>query len=100
MNQILTSVKEKASLVKQHMSGKMLTSGAVGTAMVLGTSLSTFASTPSDLPTIAITQDMLKPLVEGVVANITAVLPMGIALFSVFLGIRIIPAIFSRFSHM
>ena len=44
----------------------------------------------ADLPTIAITTDMLKPLVEGVVANIGVVLPVGLALFAIMLGIRII----------
>lgn len=51
------------------------------------------------LPTIAITQDMLKPLVQGVVDNIAVVLPMGLGLFAIFLGIRIIPSLVSRFAR-
>ena len=51
------------------------------------------------LPTIAITEEMLTPLVEGVVANISVILPIGLGLFSIFLGIRIIPAVISRLFH-
>ncbi len=57
-----------------------------------------FSST-STLPTIAITQDMLTPLVQGVVDNIAVVLPMGLGLFAIFLGIRIIPSLVSRFAR-
>ena len=52
------------------------------------------------LPTIAITEEMLKPLVEGVVANISVILPIGLGLFAIFLGIRIIPGLISRFVRM
>ena len=52
------------------------------------------------LPTIAITEDMLKPLVEGVVANVGVILPIGLGLFAIFLGIRIIPGLISRFVRM
>lgn len=55
---------------------------------------------PGALPTIAITQDMLTPLVEGVVANIGVVLPVGLGLFAIMLGIRILPGLISRFVHM
>ena len=39
-----------------------------------------------DLPTIAITEEMLEPLVQGVIANVSVVLPVGLALMAVFLG--------------
>lgn len=106
MNQIIRCVKEKVSLVQQQVSGKMLTSGVVGTAMVLGTSLSTFADgdvsalSVDSLPSVSITADMLKPLVEGVVASVGTILPVGLGLFAIFLGIRIIPGLISRFVHM
>ena len=50
-----------------------------------------------ELPTIAITEEMLTPLVEGVVANVGVILPIGLGLFAIFLGIRIIPGLISRF---
>ena len=43
-----------------------------------------------DLPTIAITEEMLEPLVQGVIANVSVVLPVGLALMAVFFGIRVI----------
>ena len=39
-----------------------------------------------DLPTIAITEEMLEPLVQGVIANVSVVLPVGLALMAVFLA--------------
>ena len=51
----------------------------------------------TELPTVAITEEMLTPLVEGVVANISVILPIGLGLFAIFLGIRIIPGLVSRF---
>lgn len=52
------------------------------------------------LPTIAITEKMLEPLVQGVVANVSVVLPVGLALMAIFLGIRIIPGLISRFMRL
>ena len=43
-----------------------------------------------DLPTIAITEEMLEPLV----------LPIGLSLMTLFLGIRIIPGLLSRFMRL
>ena len=53
-----------------------------------------------DLPTIAITEEMLEPLVQGVIANVSVVLPVVLALMAVFLGIRIIPGLVSRFMRL
>lgn len=54
----------------------------------------------SSLPSIAITTDMLTPLVEGVMSNVQVILPVGLGLFAIFLGIRIIPGLISRFVRM
>lgn len=73
----------------------------VGTATAALTCVTAFAAdTSTPLPTIAITTDMLLPLVEGVIANIGVILPVGIGLFSIFLGIKIVPGLISRFLHM
>ena len=42
---------------------------------------------------------MLLPVLEGIIANITVVMPILLGLFSIFLGIRIIPAVISRLFH-
>lgn len=71
---------------------------AAGTVSALAMAVPAFASsTPDNLPSVAITSDMLKPLVDGVVANIGVILPVGIGLFAIFLGIRILPGMISRF---
>ena len=75
---------------------------ALGGAMTLGSSLVAFAAQTgggdaSELPTISITTDMLTPLVEGVVSNIQVVLPVGLGLMGLMLGIKVIPRLISRF---
>lgn len=91
--------KEMLQAVKTRAAGRMALMSATGAAVVAGTAVPAFASSSgsADLPTIAITTDMLKPLVEGVVANIGVVLPVGLALFAIMLGIRIIPGLVKRF---
>ena len=75
---------------------------ALGGAMTLGSSFVAFAAQTgggdaSELPTISITTDMLTPLVEGVVSNIQVVLPVGLGLMGLMLGIKVIPRLISRF---
>ncbi len=95
-------VKSFASSVKQKADAKMLAVPALATAVTAATSVVAFAEETgtSTLPSVAITTDMLTPLVEGVVANIGVILPVGLGLFAIFLGIRIIPGLISRFVHM
>ena len=72
-------------------------------AMTMGTSVVAFASetgggTPAlELPKINITTAMLQPLVEGIVANDNVVLPVGLGIMGLMLGIRIIPSLIRRF---
>ena len=58
----------------------------------------TSATTP--LPTLSITEEILEPLIQGVIANVTVILPIGLGLMAIFLGIRIIPGLISRFTRM
>ena len=53
----------------------------------------------TSLPYPSITEMMLLPVLEGIIANITVVMPILLGLFSIFLGIRIIPAVISRLFH-
>lgn len=57
--------------------------------------LTALSATP---PSAVITEDMLKPLVEGVSANVAVVLPVGLGLFSIFLGIGLIPKLVKKFT--
>lgn len=98
----MTNLKDKIANLKSHVSPAALAAPVVGAATVLGSSVMAFASESggSSLPTIAITTDMLTPLVEGVVANIGVILPVGLGMYAIFLGIRIIPGLISRFVRM
>lgn len=96
-------IKGMAEAAKGKVNAKMLAFPAAGTAALIGTSVSAFASEPpgssGELPTVAITTEMLNPLVEGVVANISVILPVGLGLFAIMIGIRIIPSLINRFLH-
>lgn len=70
-------------------------------AVTVGSSVVAFASesgsTALELPKINITTQMLQPLVEGIVANVNVVLPVGLGIMGLMLGIRIIPSLIRRF---
>lgn len=55
-------------------------------------------STPPELPTIAITQDMLKPIVDSVVSNIGVILVPCIVIFGILLGVKLVPRFFKSFT--
>lgn len=88
------SLKDKANL-------KLMALPAAGTLAALSSTVTAFAEEPTTsytFPTVNITTDMLTPLVQGIVDNISAILPVGLGIFAVFLGIRIIPSLISRFA--
>lgn len=93
----ICSLKDKANL-------KLMALPAAGTIAALSSTVTAFAAdeTTGDytFPTISITNEMLTPLVEGIVAIISSILPVGLGLLAVFLGIRIIPGLISRFARM
>lgn len=73
---------------------------SAGTAlMTAGASLPTFAAEPAIPASAAVTTDMLTPLVDGITANIAVILPVGIAIFAIFIGINLIPKLIKRFMH-
>lgn len=89
----------------QKLKVKLLVAPALAAATVGSSAVVAFASeagggSGGSLPSFAITEAMLSPLVEGVMANIQVILPVGLGLFAVFLGIRIIPGLISRFVRM
>ena len=89
---VMQSVKAKAAPV---------TCGIAGTSALAA--VSCFAEEPgvaTDLPTFTITQDMMMPLVDGVVSNIGVILPVGLTIFAIIIGIRLIPGLISSFVRM
>ncbi len=97
-------VKMMAANVKEKANAKMLAAPALAAGVAAVSSVVAFAEegtgTTSNLPNLAITTDMLTPLVEGVMANVAVVLPVGIGLFAVFLGLRILPKLVSKFTKV
>ncbi len=97
MKGFVSGVKEKAN-------AKMLAAPALAAGVAAVSSVTAFAAegdtTAGNLPNLAITTDMLSPLVEGVTANIAVILPVGIGIFAIFLGIRILPKLISKFTKV
>lgn len=58
-----------------------------------------FASSEPNVPGIAITQEMLSPVIDGITSNIAVILPIALGIFSVFIGIKLIPRLFKQFIH-
>lgn len=100
MNQKLEQLKTGLTSLKTKVNGKTTMAATTAAAMLATTGVTAFASPAVDSPTIAITEDMLKPLTEGIVQNVAVVLPIGLGIFAIFLGIRIIPGLISRFVRM
>ena len=69
----------------------------------LALSLPAFASSSSTpdatagLESLAISTEMLKPVVDGVAANLAVIIPIGIALFAILLGVTLIPKVIKKF---
>lgn len=74
---------------------KMLVFGFVLAVLVVAMGISAFASAGG----AGITGDMLEPVLEGVTANIGVILPIGVGLFAIVLGIKFIPRIFHMFTR-
>lgn len=88
---------------KLKMNGKALLFPALASVTAAGSSVVAFAAGSSgspalELPKINITTEMLQPLVEGIVANVNVVLPVGLGIMGLMIGIRIIPALIRRFT--
>lgn len=49
------------------------------------------------LESVAISTEMLKPVVDGVAANLAVIIPIGIALFAILLGVTLIPKVIKKF---
>lgn len=77
----------------------MILSTAVAALTAVGSSGVQLMGSGSDpLANIAITQDMLKPILDGIIANVGVILPIGLAIFAVVLGISFIPKIIGHFA--
>ena len=86
----------------------MVSAGAAILPVALSLPASASSSTPDDsmsdagdvtvgLESVAISTEMLKPVVDGVAANLAVIIPIGIALFAILLGVTLIPKVIKKF---
>lgn len=72
-------------------------------AMVAATGVRAFAEEPAvvaasdPLSNVVITSDMLTPLLDGISANIGVILPVGVAILSLIIGIGLLPKVIKMF---
>lgn len=81
----------------------MVSAGAAILLVALSLPASASSSTPDagdvtvGLESVAISTEMLKPVVDGVAANLAVIIPIGIALFAILLGVTLIPKVIKKF---
>ena len=67
--------------------------GLIAAALMLATmSVTALASAPAT----GVTTDMLEPVVDGIIANIGVVLPVGLGIFGILVGVFLIFRILRR----
>lgn len=49
---------------------------------------------------VAITTTMLEPIVDSIVANIGVILPVGITVFGIMIGLSLVPRILRKFTSV
>ena len=89
----LRKTKEVFQAFKNKVNLKLMAAPAAGAVVAASSAVTAFAADETGTATTF-------PLVQGVVDNISAILPVGLGLFAIFLGIRIIPGLLSRFARM
>ena len=73
--------------------GKMLAKvAAVAAAAAL-----TVSSFAADGDYVGVTNEMLEPVLEGAKANLGVIVPVGVGLFAIVMGIGFIPLMFRKF---
>ena len=72
---------------------------AVMTSATTPDAIAVMTSATTPLPTLSITEEMLEPLIQGVIANVTVILPIGLGLMAIFLGMGFLPGLISRVSR-
>lgn len=61
--------------------------------------MNTLAILNASATTATINEAMLQPLIDGVTANVGVILPVGMGLFAIFLGISLIPKLIKKFTN-
>ena len=82
--------------VKQFFSKKLVCAAMMMT-LVFAMSMTAFAGTPA--PATGITTDMLTPVLDAIIANVGVIIPVGIGIFAIMIGIRMVPRLFNWFTQ-
>lgn len=53
----------------------------------------------SALESVIVTEEMLTPIVDAVSSNVRVILPVGVTIFGILLGIFLIPKLFQKFKN-
>ena len=61
------------------------------------TATTAFASGEASVPKLAITPEMLAPIPDAVAANIGVILPVGIGIFGIIIGVSFVPKLIKKF---
>ena len=72
---------------------------AVAAILVVAVSMMSFFSfaSPTTADSYTLTPEMLEPVLEGAAANVAVIVPVGIGLFVILLGVSLIVIVFTKF---
>lgn len=70
----------------------------VASTMAFGSCVTAFAEETVELPTLAITTEQLAPIATSAVDAIGVCMPIGIALFAILFGVKLVPKIINLFT--
>lgn len=78
----------------KRFSKRIVTSFMVA-ALVVCMCVPAFAAEPSG---VAITSEMLTPIIDAITGNVAVIMPIGIAIFGLMIGLGLIPKIIGKFT--
>lgn len=81
------------NFVSRH---KGLTSAVTVGTSAMALAVPSFAETTT-APLVNVTADMLSPITESITSNLTTLLPVGITIMGIMIGVSLIPRIVYKF---
>lgn len=100
---MLSIVTRAKGIMHKHITPRIIGTAALAPTVAVASAVTAFASVnpdpPLNVPRVTITNSMLQPLIDAVVANLAMIIPAGIGLFGILFAIKLIPRVFSSFMH-
>lgn len=91
MKNLFVKAKEAVSSIKTK-------AVVMATSAVSALTVTALASVESSSPSVVVTEEMLQPVINGVTGNVSVILPVGIIIFGILLGIGFVPKIIKKFA--